>query len=141
MATDKFIIEEGQYEGYLWYSDKEEPEVYWGDLQKLELDDAANPFVIEGMLYDKSKSVSYSIRYADGHHIVKRCSEKDAETMGNDLFCDVKIFEPHDRMKGTGVKRLCFKQYWKAEPDKLCEGMKVRRPYTLVFSGFNKKED
>ena len=32
--------------------------------------------------------------------------------------------------------KLCFVQFWKEEPDPLCENMNVLRPGKIVFVGF-----
>ena len=125
-------IEKSTYQGYLWYSNEKQPQVFDNEAFELEIADDANPFIIEGQLYDGKKSVS--IKYVDGKYIVK---SYETDSLTGEF--QEQVFHSH-RMDG---KRLKFKQFWKEQPDDLCEGMKVLQPAELVFVGFdnsNKEE-
>ena len=39
-----------------------------------------------------------------------------------------------------GNKQLNFSQYWKTQPDELCDGMEIQKPAAIVFTGFKKEE-
>lgn len=132
-------IEKSTYQGYLWYSDKDQPKVLNNEDLEITLDKKINPFIIEGHLFDGKQSIS--IKYLDGKYIVKKyildeLSEKD--------FTE-QSFLAH-RM--GDVKALKFRQYWgesegkygRKQKDELCEGMSVLQPAVLVFVGFNDKE-
>jgi len=123
-------IEKSKYQGYLWYSDNKEPQVLNNEVFELEVADNANPFVIEGQLFDGQKSIS--IKYVDGKYIV---NTYDLNTL--DGVMQEQTFHSH-RMEG---KLLKFIQIWKNQSDELCEGMQVLQPAELVFVGFNDKED
>ncbi len=125
-------IEKSTYQGYLWYSDEKQPQVFDNKAFELEIADAANPFIIEGQLYDGKKSVS--IKYVDGKYTVKSYETDRLEGEAQE-----QVFHSH-RMDG---KRLKFKQFWKEQPDGLCEDMQVLQPAELVFVGFdnNNKEE
>jgi CRISPR type III-associated protein (TIGR04423 family) len=123
-------IEKSKYQGYLWYSDNKEPQVLNNEVFELEIADNANPFVIEGQLFDGQKSIS--IKYVDGKYIV---NTYDLNTL--DGVMQEQTFHSH-RMEG---KLLKFIQIWKNQSDELCEGMQVLQPAELVFVGFNDKED
>lgn len=126
-------IEKSKYEGYLWYSDQTEPEVIYNyDEFELEINDNANPFIIEGQLFDGKKSIS--IRYVDGKYYKQEFIME--ELAGVDYT--PKVFKAH-RMGNQA--NLYFNQYWRPEPDELCENMDVLQPAELVFIGFNKKEE
>lgn len=120
------IIIEGKFEGYVWYSDQDTPQIYCG--QELELSDEDNPFIIEGQLCDGN--TSYSIKYIDGKYFVKKynltCLPKE----------DVvdKFYQSY-RMNG---KVLSFKECWRLESDALCCGMDVLQPKEIIFVGFKK---
>ena len=133
------IIGKAKYEGYLWYSDRKEPEVYTGSEEtEIRLDDNANPFAIEGNLWNAKRRESIAIKYVDGRHLVRRCKVEENELKGcetNAKATTLKTYIPH-RIKG--VKNLKFLQYWKANEDEQCEGMKVLEPEKLVFVGFEK---
>lgn len=93
------------YEGYLWMSDKEEPEVY--DNAAIELpNEGDNPFVVEGQLYNEEKGLSYSIKYVDGEYIVHEYIVKDADKENPDNQPMTYI---SNRM---GDKKLHFLRYW-----------------------------
>ena len=119
-------IEKSTYQGYLLYSNEKQPQVFDNEAFELEIADDANPFIIEGQLYDGKKSVS--IKYVDGKYIVK---SYETDSLTGEF--QEQVFHSH-RMDG---KRLKFKQFWKEQPDDLCEGMKVLQPAELVFVGFN----
>lgn len=141
-------IEEARYEGYLWWSDSKTPVVYNGNQSlTLLLNDTANPFVIEGNLWDADNKVSIYIRYVDGHHLVRRIAVTEEEWSGIDDKClDVngvdkrqvattrKTFLAH---RIPGVHSLRFLQYWEAQTDDACDGMAALQPKRLVFVGFN----
>lgn len=129
-------IKAGTYVGYIWKSDTNKPEVYCNDaIQDIKLNDEENPFIIEGQLYDKEKCVSYSIKYIDGKYIAKKFSDLEDEELG----MNIPISYYANRM--DNVEKLMFRQYWEAEQDDLCEGMEVLKPTSMVFVGFEKKED
>lgn len=123
-------IEKSKYQGYLWYSDKKEPQVLNNEVFELEIADSSNPFVIEGQLFDGKKSIS--IKYVDGKYIV---NTYDLDAL--DGVMQEQKFYSH-RMDG---KQLKFRQIWKEQPDELCEGMQVLQPAELIFVGFNNEED
>lgn len=128
-------LKKARYEGYLWLSDSRQPKLYDGAKKtEIALDDAANPFVVEGNLWNEADGESIYIRYADGHHLVRRTNLSEID-MAN---ATAKTYQAH-RMKGVGG--LKFLQCWEAEPDGLCEGMAVMRPSQLVFVGFKREED
>lgn len=124
-----------EYQGYIWMSDSNKPEVFNNDKEKdLILDDNINPFIIEGQLYDKANGKSYSIKFVDGKYLTKAfdVNETDATDVVSEKF--LPNFD--------GVSMLKFLQYWRPAPDALCEGMNVLQPKELVFIGFdNNKEE
>ena len=126
-------IEKSKYQGYLWYSDKSEPEVLNNKDFETEIADEKNPFIIEGCLFDGKKSIS--IKYVDGKYIIKTYDLAQFDADG--IEKKEKVFYSH-RMEG---RRLKFNQYWREQEDPLCEGMKVLQPAELVFVGFKDKEE
>jgi len=123
-------IEKSKYSGYLWKSDQKAPEVIFEEEREFILDDKQNPFIVEGFLYNGK--TSYSIRYVDGKHLVSKFILSELP----------KEFTPQTYIPCfKGVEGLNFRQYWKPEPDPLCEGMEVLKPAQLVFVGFKNKEE
>lgn len=128
----------GNYEGYLWWSDATKPDILEPDkASEIVLDDNANPFVIEGELYDAGKGESVSIRFVDGRYIIKSFQVKPDDLNGSDK-ATVKTYLAQ-RM--PGIEKLKYLQYWEKVSDPLCEGMETLQPSDLVFVGFKKKED
>jgi len=119
-----------KFQGYVWMSDRDIPEVFNNDKSKeLILDENVNPFAVEVQLFDTEKEISYSVKYVDGKYLMNIYHLKE--------------------MKGCFTKKtflsnrvgydLVFNQYWKEEQDKdFCEGMNVLEPSSLVFVGFSK---
>lgn len=145
MKIDKSI-----YNGYLWFSDKNSPQIILGEEFEMELDDNTNPFVVEGWLADDKKSVS--IRYVDGHHIVRiwnleelnACKTIEEMISGKVLDgsnCKQREEFVAHRM-GHGIRKLVFYRYWRLDNDGagLCENMAGYVPAELVFVGFDKNE-
>lgn len=122
-------IEKSNYTGYLWHSDKNEPEVFYMTALEIEFDDNTNPFVIEGWLTDGN--VSHYIKYVDGKHIVKSF---DLTNLEKSYSSDEKTIVPSFK----GFKEIIFKQYWRPVKDENCEGMEVLQPAEFVFTGFKK---
>lgn len=128
------------YEGYLWMSDQENPTVYENDSVTLP-EDGANPFVVEGQLFNEKEGLSYSIKFVDGHYIVleHKVTEEDMKNPDN----QVKIYLSN-RM---GDKRLQFLRFWEEIPDEdnytdsnSPQGLPVLTQTKNVFIGFKKKE-
>jgi CRISPR type III-associated protein (TIGR04423 family) len=124
-------IEKSTYEGYLWYSDAAEPVLYDHKELDLAIDDNANPFIIEGQLYDCDKMKSISIKFVDGQYILKSYDVNSLDFNRE----NVKVFHSN-RM---GERKLKFLQYWEEKEDCLCEGMKLLTPSKQVFVGFVKE--
>lgn len=128
-------IEKSKYQGYLWYSDEKEPEIYQNRELEIDLNDQSNPFIIEGQLCDGKKS--YSIKYVDGHYILKTFQ------LNNYLNEDTVInkYQPNwsekDKENSSVISQLIFIQYWHPAADKNCEDMKVLQPGESIFVGFN----
>lgn len=121
-------IEKAIYQGYVWFSDCAEPTVIESEYG-IDIEDDVNPFIVEGQLYDPETKISYSIRYADGKHVWKKyvLAELKGESR-EQTYCS-------NKMQG---RKLKFREYWKAVPDPLCEGMEVLQMAENVFIGFEK---
>lgn len=129
---------EGHYEGYIWMSDATQPEVIHADKAfGIVLDDHANPFIIEGELYDSAHGESVSIRFADGRYYVSHFHVDEADLKGSAQATPKEYLA--QRMPGVG--KLKFLQYWNVVSDSLCEDMETLQPGSLVFVGFKGKEE
>ena len=129
------------YEGYLWLSDQEMPFVYENDSVSLPME-GANPFIVEGQLYNKTEGLSYSIKYIDGQYIVQEYEVTEADVKNPDN--QVKTYLSN-RM---GDKKLQFLRYWEEvfdednyKDDNNPKGLPVLTQTKNVFIGFKKKED
>ncbi len=120
------------YTGYLWKSDEKMPETYDEKVIDLNFDDNKNPFIIEGWLTNGKESIS--IKYIDGKHLIKKF---DLEALDIEApKVDIHTFKCSFK---SDYSDMVFKQYWGAEEDKLCEGMKVLQPAEFVFIGFKNR--
>ena len=120
------------YEGYLWYSNAQSPQVIDKEEFELTIDDNHNPFIVEGQLCDVHNRHSISIKFVDGQYIIKEYDFTEDDFSKPEI--EVKTFLSN-RMGG---KKLQFLQYWRAEKDPLCEHMEVLQSAELVFVGFDK---
>ena len=129
----KDIPTEGhKYQGYLWLSDSQEPKVFNNeeidDESRINMDDNANPFIIEGQLYDGK--FSYSIKYVDGEHQVKKYNLEEDKKNG---ITRVLHFKGNSRLEGHN---LVFHEVWEPVSDNLCCDMEVFEAKKFIFGGF-----
>lgn len=129
-------ITKRKYEGYIWYSHKEEPKVLFGEEDfAFNEPDHANPFVIEALLYDRENEISVMVKHA-GRHII---SEIDLKNLPSEaVLSDEKQYYPHRLNKK--VSKVGFKQLWLPERDENCEKMEVLHLKAIVFTGFEQNE-
>lgn len=116
--------------GYIWWSDKAEPEIIQNKPVLLKNEEI--PFIIEGQLFDGE--TSYSIKYVDGKYILKEYRVANEDFNKSNVV--LRKYQSH-RMEG---KILQFLEYWEAANDGLCLGMKVLQPTKVVFVGFKEEE-
>ncbi len=117
-------------EGYLWWSDQQEPKVYQDEQIDIILDETKNPFVVEGQLYDKEEKKSYSIKYVDGQYLINIYEVEDSDLTNMDN--ESKRFLSN-RMGGRWLE---FLRYWEEKNDENCMGMPVLTFTKNVFVGF-----
>lgn len=122
-------------EGYLWWSDQQAPKVYLNEAIDICLDEAKNPFVAEGQLYDKDKMESYSIKYVDGQYLINiyKVEEQD--------FTNPNYEKKSFLSNRMGDHWLKFLRYWEEKEDENCMGMPVLTLTKNVFVGFKEKEE
>lgn len=127
------------YEGYLWMSDQENPNVY--ENTSVELPAEGSKFVVEGQLFNKTEGLSYSIKYVDGQYIVQEYEVTEADLKNPDN--QVKTYLSN-RM---GDKKLQFLRYWEEVLDEdnykdtaNPNGLPVLTQTKNVFIGFKEKE-
>lgn len=122
-------------EGYLWLSDQQKPKVYQNELIDICLDEAKNPFVVEGQLYDEENKESYSIKYVDGQYLVNiyKVDESDFTNPDNQIKSYLS-----NRMDDRWLK---FLSYWEEKKDKNCMSMPVLTLTKNVFIGFDKRKE
>lgn len=134
-------IEESAYQGYMWKSDEQTPEVYDCDRNiGFCLSDGENPFIAEGQLYDKATDVSISIKFIDGKYIINRYDGRKHQFIGGS---DSAIFEEGEleqyipaRRMDTGSRVLNFIRLWKVTKDQMSENFETLCPSALIFKGF-----
>ena len=124
-------IPAGRYQGYIWYSDQQKPQVL-NDVpfDGLELT-AGNPFIIEGQLLDTEERLSYSIHFVDGAYLAYRYNLDDLPKDSPVLTYVASFADAPGALKFISV--------WREEADPLCEGMQVLTPAENVFAGFENR--
>lgn len=122
-------------EGYLWWSDQENPEIYDGDVLDISLDETKNPFIVEGQIYDKEENMSYSIKYVDGQYLINKYKVETSDFTNKDH--ELKSFLSN-RMDGRWLK---FLRYWEEKKDENCMGLPALTFTKNVFVGFKEKEE
>lgn len=126
------------YEGYIWYSNKNKPEIIENknNIDEFFKSEQNNPFIIEGQIYDSENKKSYSLKHVNG--VLLKGKEYDINEIQNDTsICKRERKFTSHRMEN---KTLHFIEVWRKEVDVLCENMNVYKPHELIFTGFNKVE-
>lgn len=140
---------QGNFEGYIWWSNEREPKLCKAcDTTVLELDDEKNPFIVEALLWDKARGKSISVRFVDGQYVVgeyavaeEDFTNQERTTRKEFLALDTnKERATQGKFRLDGVSKLRFLQYWEAAKDGLCEGFETLQPGNLVFVGFEWKK-
>ncbi len=123
-------IPQTEYEGYLWISDSQKPSKIDGkyDFSNISI----NPFIAEGNLKARDRSVSISIRHAGNKLLIYQYDldkiskiPKDQITVRNYLALRIE-----------GVKSMQFITVWMAGEDSLAKNFKTLKPLFQVFNGF-----
>jgi CRISPR type III-associated protein (TIGR04423 family) len=125
-------IPERQYEGYIWFSDSQEPEVLFGNKPFSFHSPKDNPFVVEALLYSRHENVSVMVKHTGKYHI----TEYDINKINSNGILIPKEYLPH-RLKD--VSKVCFFQFWSPESDPNCLNMEVQTLRAIIFSGFDKQ--
>lgn len=128
-------IKKATYQGYIWKSDADAPEVIDGDYG-ITIDDKENPFIIEGLLYNENEALSYHIKYVDGKYKVIETKVDLERMLGN-----AENFYANHKLIDRGIVKLKFYREWNAVEDEACNDWKVLQPGKLVFIGFERKEE
>ena len=119
-------IPQGKYEGYVWMSDQEYPEILDG--QDIPRNAGDRAFIQEALLWNAEQRQSIHVRHL-GHLQVVQYNMKDQS------IDDAISFLSH-RM--AGHSHLKFKRTWVEEKDPACADMEVSVPSELIFVGFGK---
>jgi CRISPR type III-associated protein (TIGR04423 family) len=125
-----------EFEGYVWLSDQEEPIILNNqtfDFSKYE--EGSNPFIIEALLFDKTKNKSIHITHTGRYHIN---DEFDLDNLKEGSELEPVEYLPH---RLDGVDKVCFKQLWIPEKDEYCDNLPVLKMKALIFTGFKYKTE
>jgi len=124
------------YEGYVWYSGQQRPEVIKGLFDKTYFDPLARNvpeslFIIEGNLYARDLKRSISIRNVDGQYLIHQAdlADIDPERLTPQKYKSHRL---------NGEQYVEIMQYWEAVDDELLEGMTTLVPAWTAFAGFVK---
>jgi CRISPR type III-associated protein (TIGR04423 family) len=120
------------FEGYIWMSDQEQPKILNKEIYDFK-SIAANPFIIEALLYNEKENRSIHIQHSGEYQIY----EYDLNHYSTEQLT-AKSYLPH---RLEGVKKVHFKQVWLPVTDDNGEGMEVLTLKAIVFCGFNKNND
>lgn len=144
MKTNK--IDAAKYQGYYWMSNETSPTLLDNGKEFYnELNPASNPFIIEALLYDEEKMVSYSIKYVDGRYIVNKWENVSKDCANENDYTLISYYSNRlEDEKGNKIEKLYFLQHWVEVNDPACagdmddedSGMTVLQPKELIFVGF-----
>lgn len=127
MVTKYLTLPKANYQGYIWYSDRSEPEIIETEFH-IDIASDTNPFIAEAFLLDIDRQISHSIKFVDGEYLFNSFKLNDED------YSNYKVY------KGNHMNNrdLRFTQRWKTVKDSLCCDMITRIPAEMVFVGFDK---
>ena len=118
------------YEGYLWYSNANEPELF--NRRKISENDLKQlPFVVEGLLYCPDENVSIRITNIDGEYRISKMNVAGISSS------QTTSFQLNTDKFGEG-KFIHIYQHYENLPDPVNEGWEVAQPTWFAFVGFKK---
>ncbi|MDA8972508.1 TIGR04423 family type III CRISPR-associated protein [bacterium] len=127
--TDIQSIPNYDYEGYLWYSDANQPEIFEG--KKFTPDQLTTlPFVVEGMLYAAKEKVSIRIVNIDGAY---RISKVTLDNIPKEL-----VTEYFAKKEFGEFIKIKMYQHWEEKEDIINNNRPVLSATWSAFIGFKK---
>jgi len=124
----KYINQLQGYEGYLQWSHRaidREKDIFYNKEIKIE---SENGFVYEAHFCNGKNAIA--IRQVNNAWIVDEVELSSVTTDDKQSYISDIVNLP----------RVVMAQIWEDEPDKLCEGMQVKKLKKVVFAGFEKGE-
>ncbi len=128
-------IPKGNYTGYIWLSDRKEPELV-EEVDHFAYEKEAvplNPFIREGYLYDGNKDISVSIHHVPGRYLIHVFNlgkiPKESEGTEQSFLSSVGF---------SG--KIYFKEIWVPEKDFYCSNLEVLTKKAVVFIGFGEEK-
>jgi CRISPR type III-associated protein (TIGR04423 family) len=121
-------IQDLEYEGYLWYSDKERLDYIDSNAPFQIAKLTAHPFVVEGALYAAKENVSITIRSLDGVYYVHKLDLNDLP--------EHKCIEHWWNVAKDEHKKAVMQEIWLLRRDSLCREMETFFPAFWIFKGF-----
>lgn len=138
--TSRFILPEGLWQGYVWMSGADKPEVFSGCEEQKDgvLTDGENPFVVEAQLVINKQS--YSIKYIDGQYYIYRYDidnfyDESANKPVGGIVADILSYAPNKMP--DNVSGLKFLRIWREEK---IDEFSTLVPAEMVFLGLNLKK-
>lgn len=129
--NDLSKIPDHNYEGYIWGSDQQYPQVLNGEKF---VNPSDSLYIVEALLYCEKENISILIRHTGQTQICEYNLNKLEE--GTELR-DVSYLA--HRLK-KDIEKVNFKQVWIPEEDPNCNNWKVLKMKALVFTGFPKQK-
>lgn len=126
-----------KYDGYLWLSNSKFPIEFSGGQLPESFGKVANPFVVEGELWDSENNRSYSIHQAGNMTVCQSFDVKDSDFGNDNGNVDDRVYASH-RMEHKGLR---FLEYWEPSANDACLDMNTLEMKKRVFVGFKDKED
>ncbi|PZX48287.1 TIGR04423 family type III CRISPR-associated protein [Algoriphagus chordae] len=117
-----------EYEGYIWYSNVQNP-IYIDSSRPIAKEDFTDmPFIVEGYLYNNSENgKSIKIKFIDG---VYQIYSVELQGIADEQCSRVEFVIKNDKRKLKAV------QFWEESQDSACDGMPVLKPSWIAFEGF-----
>ncbi len=130
--NDLSKIPDHDYEGYIWGSEHQYPQVLKGEKFIAPLDSL---YIVEALLYCKAENISILIKHTGQTQIYqynlskfpKHIKQRSVSYLSHRL--------------GDHIKRVNFQQIWIPESDPNCESWDVLKMRALIFTGFNQQKN
>lgn len=127
---------EGTWEGYLWWSNKEEPTLIRHStptILSLLSEEAHFPYIREGFLTNQQRAIS--IFHLDDRYSIHQYDLAQLEKSG--LQYETISYMAHSRLGGAPrIEKVVFYQVYAEQPDPYEEAFVEAIPLVKIFKGF-----
>lgn len=130
---------EGNFRGYLWYSDAVFPKLIWDEPVTKDMLKSF-PFVIEGQLYDQKNRIAIRIANIDGAYHVAQMQLPANFAENQTYYASNKFARYSSKQEEHYDLQLNFYTHYEEKESQLQSGFVTKQPVWTAFVGFSEDD-